>query len=256
MLCQGVSYAVPAWILGLLTAQFLMLGVNSYFVSKTSVGFSTSLSFRGIITATLLGIVMPLISSIVPIKEALSANIHDSIDTRRSKTKVVTYQLERSKDESLPTSFLVFGASLLIFGFLIYYLLPLSLLSMNFSLLLEVFVGILLGMLFGMVMLSLNVERLFQNAIIYVLFFWEKSVIISLVSKNLVAHVMRNRKTSLMYALSLSFLLYLSVSYNTQINSVTFAVEKKGLLLFFFLILFSIFIFYHISIFFLFIFFY
>ena len=95
LIVQGISYAIPAWFFGILAAQILMVGVNNYFVSKTSVGFNAYLSLRGIATATLLGLLMPLVSSIAPIREALSENIHDSIDTRRSKIKVVRFELER-----------------------------------------------------------------------------------------------------------------------------------------------------------------
>jgi hypothetical protein len=42
------------------------------------------------------------------------------------------------------------------YGLGIYYFLPLSMLSFNFSLILRIFFLILLGMLFGLTLLSLN----------------------------------------------------------------------------------------------------
>ena len=134
----------------------------------------------------------------------------------------------RSEDGALPASVMIIGLCLVGFGFMIYYLMPLSLLSLNFSVLLEIFVGLLLGMLFGMVMLALNMERILQKFLIFSLFFWEKSVVISMVSKNLVAHIVRNKKTSLMYALSLAFLIFISTSYSSQINSVTYVEGRRG----------------------------
>ena len=46
---------------------------------------------------------------------------------------------------SLNTAWLVVGLGLAVFGFMIYYLLPLSLLSFNLALFFNIFFGILLG---------------------------------------------------------------------------------------------------------------
>jgi hypothetical protein len=89
------------------------------------------------------------------------------------------------------------------FGFGVYYVFPLSLLSFNLALLLNLFFFLLLGMILGMIMLSLNVENLLQQFLVIVFFFWERTAITSILLKNLVAHRVRNRKTTVMYALSL-----------------------------------------------------
>ena len=54
------------------------------------------------------------------------------------------------------------GACLAVFGFLIYYLLPLALLSLNLALFITIFFWILVGTFIGMVMLALNVEILLE----------------------------------------------------------------------------------------------
>lgn len=54
------------------------------------------------------------------------------------------------------------------FGFAIYYLIPLSLLSLNLSLFFNIFFLILLGMLFGLVVLALNMEILLEKAVVCV----------------------------------------------------------------------------------------
>ncbi len=54
------------------------------------------------------------------------------------------------------------GGSLTLFGFLIYYLLPLALLSLNLQLFITIFFWILIGTFVGLVMLALNVEILLE----------------------------------------------------------------------------------------------
>jgi hypothetical protein len=60
------------------------------------------------------------------------------------------------KDNQSSASYIVFGLLSVAYGLGIYYFLPLSMLSFNFSLILRIFFLILLGMLFGLTLLSLN----------------------------------------------------------------------------------------------------
>lgn len=53
-------------------------------------------------------------------------------------------------------TYIVFGVVSVVYGLAIYYFLPLSMLSMNFKLILRIFFMILLGMLFGLTLLSFN----------------------------------------------------------------------------------------------------
>ena len=54
------------------------------------------------------------------------------------------------------TSLLVFGSAAVTYGFSIYYLLPLALVSFNFSLAMSIFMVILFGMIFALAILSNN----------------------------------------------------------------------------------------------------
>jgi hypothetical protein len=54
------------------------------------------------------------------------------------------------------------GTGLALFGFAIYYLIPLSLLSLNLQLFINVFFWILMSALIGMVMIAMNVEILVE----------------------------------------------------------------------------------------------
>lgn len=59
--------------------------------------------------------------------------------------------------KELPWGRIAFALISSIFGISIYYFLPLSMLSFNFALLLNIFFWILIGMLVGFILLSLNV---------------------------------------------------------------------------------------------------
>lgn len=45
--------------------------------------------------------------------------------------------------------------------------------------------------------------------------------------KNLIAHRMRNRKTTVVFALAIGFIIFVSASYETQVTSLYFRWEKS-----------------------------
>ena len=97
------------------------------------------MTLNAFLIATLLGIFIPIISSILPIKNALGQNLHDAVDSRRSKSKAVEVRITRSEDQGLSLPLLLIGIFLTTFGFAIYYVIPLSLLAEQLALLLNMF---------------------------------------------------------------------------------------------------------------------
>jgi len=59
-------------------------------------------------------------------------------------------------------SVIAVGSGLVVFGFAIYYLIPLALLSLNLELFVNIFFWILMATLIGMVMIAINVELLIE----------------------------------------------------------------------------------------------
>lgn len=150
---------------------------------------------------------------------AIGQSLRESLDTSRSRTVAVKYKMERSDEGSLSFTLAIIGACMSGFGFAVYYSFPLALLSFNFSLLLYIFFGVLLLMLLGLVILGLNFEVLLNTMITYGMFFWENEAIRNLMLKNMTAHRERNRKTTIIYSLSLGFVVWVAVVFNIQIMS-------------------------------------
>lgn len=226
LILQGFAYSIPAWAVGLSLAQGLSVIVMNLFEQQTDIPIDPLLTPDSIWIATVLGLVIPIISAILPIRTALTSNLHDALDTSRNKNKAVKMSVNRASSSRFSWSFLILGIGLAGFGFGIYYVMPLSLLSQNFFLLLNLFFLLLLGMLFGLTMLSLNFQHPIERILVAGMFWWEAYAVTKLVRKNLVAHRVRNRKTTVMFALSLGFIIFVLVSFSLTINSFTFEVQR------------------------------
>jgi ABC-type antimicrobial peptide transport system permease subunit len=207
---QSMSFAIPSVVFGLPLAhaltEYLFTGFNQI-AGVTIVG---GLSVTGATYGIVLGIFIPVFGAIGPIRSALGVELRESLDVTRSKTKVIEYQIESEQDRSrISPEILAVGGSLSVFGFLVYYLLPLALLSLDLRLFFLLFVALLLGMLVGLVLLASNLQGFVEYAVGHLFLFWTKKVLKQLALKNLIAHRKRNWKTSIMYSLSLAFIIFI-----------------------------------------------
>jgi ABC-type lipoprotein release transport system permease subunit len=227
LLFQAMSYAIPAWILGLVAAQIGGYALAKFFGDYTHIEVPALLTPTSIIVATVLGVASPILASLLPIRAALQRSLHTSLDVRRQAAPAVRITIERSETGAISVPLLCAGVLLAGFGFGIYYVMPLSLLSFNLALLLNLFVLLLVGMLLGMVLLSLNVSYLLERAVLFVFFFWDSDAVVEVAIKNMGAHRPRNRKTAVLYSLSLAFIVFISTAYYTQIDAFVTQVEQE-----------------------------
>ena len=84
--------------------------------------------------------------------------------------------------------FVLFGTVSCLFGVSVYYFLPLSLLSFNLGMILAIFFAILLAMMTGLTLLAMNLQGILEIILLYLMFFWERSSMRTLIRKNLGAH--------------------------------------------------------------------
>jgi hypothetical protein len=189
--------------------QYLFQGFNRI-AGVTIVG---GLSGTGAMYGVVLGLCIPMFGAVGPIQKALGVELRESLDVTRSKTKVIEYKIESEQDRSrISPEILAVGGSLSVLGFLVYYLLPLALLSLDLRLFFLLFVALLLGMLVGLVLLASNLQGLIEQGVGFVFLCWTKKVLRTLALKNLIAHRKRNWKTSIMYSLSLAFIIFIGKS--------------------------------------------
>ena len=76
-------------------------------------------------------------------------------------------------------------------------------------------------MLFGLTVLASNLQGLLGSLLTTIFLFWESNSTKNLLSKNIIAHQSRNRLTANIYALTLGCIIFLIVSANLQIDSVS-----------------------------------
>jgi hypothetical protein len=220
-----MAYAIPAWIIGLVLAQIGFIFVQKILMNLINLSLSNLLSWEGCLLSSALGLIVPIVSAILPIRAALGTNLHDALDNRHQKIKAVAITMERNATSGVSTLTISLGCIMTIFGFICYYLFPLAIVFKNLNLMFNIMTLLLVSMLIALTMLALNVEPLiergFLRTILSILWFENKAIPI-LVNKNLLAHKSRNRKTTIMYAITLGAVLFIVTAVNALLGSLSY----------------------------------
>lgn len=210
ILCQSFLYVLPAISLAFAASYVLLGQAATYFDNEYSVKIDRVPSLSSALQAVFIGSVIPLVSSFLPIRAALSRSITESMDVQKSKTQAIYVNILQKNRKDV-TGLVIFGLIALSYGFSIYYLLPLSLVSFNFSLATTIFLFILFGMIAAMGLLALNLMPYLNVLVARILLSWESQSMKQTVLKNLIAHKERNQMTSLMFSLTLGFVIFLNI---------------------------------------------
>ena len=94
ILLQGFMFVVPSVIVGFcLSFPSLAILYQNLFDADMGVDTKPVPSSFAVLQAIIVGLVIPLLSSIVPIQNALSKSLNDSLDLQRSKTQAVFVEI-------------------------------------------------------------------------------------------------------------------------------------------------------------------
>eukprot|EP00742_Colponemidia_sp_Colp-10_P003305 GILJ01003519.1.p1 GENE.GILJ01003519.1~~GILJ01003519.1.p1 ORF type:complete len:1186 (-),score=204.90 GILJ01003519.1:249-3806(-) len=218
LMSQAIHFAVPGVVLGLIVAWIINIFVAFIIAEYADMAVSFKLADSAIILGVCLGIFMPLVSNIVPIRRALSNTLRDALDVYHhvvNDTVVKMIKLANLGISPIQTSFAVL---MVVVGFITYYLMPLAFTFNNIALFLALMNIILLGMLLGLVLVGQIVEpyleRITLRFILWV--FYHDRNLYGIVSKQLVGHRSRNKKTALMFTLALSFLIFGAAMFSLE----------------------------------------
>lgn len=117
VLMQAFFYAIPALIVGLIFAQGAYVGISIILQNTIQIQISRFLSGQAILVSSILGTLIPLLSAILPIVAVLGADLRESLDVSRSKTKAVKFHIDRSNESNISWPQLTIGAGMAVFGF-------------------------------------------------------------------------------------------------------------------------------------------
>eukprot|EP00762_Andalucia_godoyi_P002414 ANDGO_02681.mRNA.1 FtsX domain-containing protein len=229
MMGHAFAFAIPGVSLGLLFAFLANIPVALYLADFAATDPDFSLSWQAICLGLAVGILIPIFANIIPIRRAFSHSLRDALDVTHqqfSETSVTMQKLEELGIEPWQTAL---GIVLVIFGIIVYYLIPYSFTFQDWPLFFTILNAILLGMLLGLCLLvqpfEVYLERAFLWIFLIATFCNPDKKMHTLVKKSMAGHRPRSGKTALMFTVALAFIIFAGVIFSLQAKSIPMSTE-------------------------------
>ncbi len=213
-------FTIPGIGLGLLGAWILFVPISLVFQLLTSASSDYALDWSAIVLGVVVGIVMPIVANIGPIRRALSRTLRDSLDVYHNVQEETNVKMVKLKSMGFSPWQIIVAIVMVVMGFLVYYLIPYAFTYNNFALFLGILQVILLSMVLGLCLVATTVQPIMERLVLWCLVWGPDAKLLSLMNKNLSAHRPRNQKTALMFTLSLGFIIFAGASFSLQANTV------------------------------------
>ncbi|KAJ3299821.1 hypothetical protein HK104_006755 [Borealophlyctis nickersoniae] len=224
---QSLYFSFPGISLGLLISFIAYIPI-AYFISTfTATPLLPTFTLSALLLSILLGLCLPLLGTIVPIRRALSKTLRDALDVFRTSVNDTDVRVAKLEEIGLSVTETVVACVLVGVGFLVYYVVPLSFMLQDLSIFFRIMTVILLGMVFGEILLGQTIQHLVELAAVRLIIHGRDRPLAHIVSKNLASHLRRNNKTALMFTLSLAYIIFAATMFTLQAGSVRQAVEWK-----------------------------
>jgi len=230
ILMTSFAFSVPGILFGVIVAAILNTGLRELIFNLSENSMPYNLTKISIIIGVTFGIVMPIISNYLPIKRAMGKNLRNSLDLSRRTTDEIGIKVERLENIGMSFNQVAVGILLIVIGFGTYYLVPYALFkgktTIVFVLLNVLLIFIIVGMTFICVMLFAPLERFCLWVLMNTCCRRDKRIH-SVINKNMDSHRNRNQKTSIMFTMTLSFLIFSASSFQMMANLILQTVESS-----------------------------
>lgn len=227
LLLQAFFYSAPAIAVGFVLALLLFQPVASLLSEYAAHPVSHALTAEAVWLGLALGLGMPQVANLAPIQRALGRSLRDSLDLYHQVVSETSVRVVRLESLGLSVWQVALSVLLVVIGFVVYYLIPLSFTFNNLPLFFGILTFILLGMLLGASAVASTLQPLLERAALKALLAWGPDrKLESLVRKALAGHRRRNRKTALMFTMSLAFVIFSGAMFSLQAASLEDSVRS------------------------------
>ena len=210
LLIQALFFSLPATAIGFILLNLFTSAAQVGLYQKLGISLQVPVHQSTVWLGLLTGVLIPLISNIYPIKQALGTKLRDALDRFRQGIDETEVQFLRMENAGFSTSQVGLGLAIVSTSYLTLIMIPHMVLiqqpkdvyfRMNF-----VLIGIIIGLIFMSQSLVPKLARLILEIIFRII--PGDKMLAPLIHKNLESHALKNMKANMMYCVTICFLVY------------------------------------------------
>lgn len=219
LVIQSMFFAIPGLALGYILSFALNFLVSYYISNLATVRNDIIPSTASLILGACMAIFVPLGSNYFPIKKAMAKTLRDSLNLYGRTVSDVTVRIIKLAQLGISPAQTIGALTLVVMGFLTYYLAPYSFIFQNIPLFFIILNIVMMMMVIGCTLVMNLVQPISERIMLKLLMLPmpKEKVLAPVINKNFDAHRKRNNKTSLMYSIALAFLIFSGTGF--KLNS-------------------------------------
>jgi ABC-type antimicrobial peptide transport system permease subunit len=217
---QALFFSAPGIVLGLFLAFLLNTVVSYYAADYTGTEIDVALGWTPVLVGISLGLLMPIIANIAPIRRALSRTLRDALDVYHQKFNETVVKIVRLEEMGVSVEQTVWSVMMIIFGFGLLYVVPFAFRYQYWGIFLGLINATLLGMVLGLATVASILQGKIEKLMLHALMWRGARRLKVVVRKALSAHKDRNRKTALMFTTAVAFVIFAAAIFQIQTVSV------------------------------------
>ena len=228
---QTLLFAIPASILGLVVMFLIFSAIRIAIYQVMRVPMSSDATWDPKIIAMTLavGVALPLISNMGPIRKAVGTSLRDALDvSRKKKVDYFTVKLTQLNQLGISPVQMILGLFFTVSGFCMYYFVPLSMMYRMPTLFFFIFMSILFTMLVGLLLMATLALPTFESILLHALTlpFPGDRTLRPIIRANLRSHRERNHKTALMLMIAVCFVVFAGSAFS-QFEYIAIALTRS-----------------------------
>ena len=145
LVMQSLLFSVPGILAGFLVCFILYVPIDVFLSLFAKIPVDVYLQPAAIILGVLLGVFMPILGVIIPIRRALSQTLRDSLDVYHNTVNDSIIKVQRLENIGASATETIIAILLVVIGFVVYYLVPLSFIFGDIAFFFRILTLILLG---------------------------------------------------------------------------------------------------------------
>eukprot|EP00003_Mantamonas_plastica_P015601 TRINITY_DN2635_c0_g2_i3.p1 TRINITY_DN2635_c0_g2~~TRINITY_DN2635_c0_g2_i3.p1 ORF type:complete len:1218 (-),score=362.13 TRINITY_DN2635_c0_g2_i3:46-3648(-) len=224
---QALLFSIPAICIALFLCFLVGIPVSLLIADYAVLPPQFGLSSETVLLAFCLGIIMPIISNILPIQRALGKTLRDALDLYHQSVNDSIVSVEKLEELGISGWQTAISIMMIVIGFIVYYVIPFSFLFNYLPLFLSILNGILLGMLLGLSLIAVNLQPYLEKVMVDLMLWGRFKSLGVLVRKNLGGHRSRNLKTALMFTTALAFIVFAAAMFSLQAVTIKDNVQQN-----------------------------
>lgn len=179
----------------------------------------------GVIFSIVAGFAMPVVSNWTPVMESMRASLRDALDVNRQKWSETQVSMLKLEELGLQPWQSFLGLFLVVAGFMVYYLLPMSFIYNNLLMFFMIMNIILLIMLFGLCLIVVALQGRVSQIWLWLIMWGREKRLHTLVDKSMESHAARNKRAFIMFVLTISSVIFGGIAFQSLADGLVQVLE-------------------------------